>query len=101
MRRAIGSDSDRMPERMEFDVTFGRRGGRRAEDDPMRLLLLGDFSGKAASDRPPLASRPTTAVDVDTFDTVMRRFAPRLRLLSGDIEFAHLDDFHPDRLFAR
>ena len=55
-----------MPGRMEFDVSFGRTGRPRDDSEPMRLLVLGDFSGKPAAERPPLASRPTHRVDVDT-----------------------------------
>ena len=90
-----------MPGHVEFDFGFGRAGRPRAEDEPMRLLVLGDFSGKAAAERPPLASRPITRVDVDTLDDVIKRLAPRLSVPAGEISFAQLDDFHPDRLYAR
>jgi type VI secretion system protein ImpC len=83
---------------VELDVTFSRR---REESDPLRLLVLGDFSGKPADQRPPLATRPTLAVDVDTLDPVMQRIAPRVRLAAGELAFSTIDDFHPDRLFAR
>jgi len=86
---------------MEFDVEFGRRGGRRDEEDPMRMLVLGDFSGRPAPERTPLASRPILRVDVDTLDDVMRRIAPRVQGGAGEIAFARLDDFHPDQLFGR
>ena len=90
-----------MPGRMEFDLGF-RRGGRpRDESDPMRLLILGDFSGKAVTERAPLASRPTERVDIDNFDDVMRRLAPRVSVPAGEIRFEQIDDFHPDRLYAR
>ena len=48
-----------MPGRMEFDLGFGRTGGRRDSEEPMRLLVLGDFSGSPAPERPLLAGRPT------------------------------------------
>lgn len=67
----------------------------------MRLLVLGDFSGKPLPERPPLESRPTQRVDIDNIDDVMRRLAPRLTVLSGEIQFQQLDDFHPDALYAR
>jgi type VI secretion system protein ImpC len=69
--------------------------------DPMRLLVLGDFSGKPAAARPPLTSRSPRRVDVDNFDDVMRRLEPRAALASGEIAFQQIDDFHPDRLYAR
>ena len=86
-----------MPERLVFDVSFGRAGRRRDDGEPMRLLVLGDFSGKAATERPPLASRPTLRVDVDSLDDVMRRVGPRLGGPAGEIGFEKIDDFHPDR----
>ena len=67
----------------------------------MRLLVLGDFSGKPTGERPALASRRTQRVDVDNIDDVMRRLEPRVNVPSGEIAFEHIDDFHPDRLYAR
>jgi type VI secretion system protein ImpC len=89
-----------MPGRLEFDLGFGRSGRPRDEDDPMRLLLLGDFSGRPMAERAPLASRPTERVDIDNFDDVMRRLAPRVSVPAGEIRFERIDDFHPDRLYA-
>lgn len=90
-----------MPGRLEFDLGFGRSGRPRDESDPMRLLILGDFSGKAPAERAPLASRPTARMDIDSFDDVMRRLAPRATAPAGEIRFEQIDDFHPDRLYAR
>jgi predicted component of type VI protein secretion system len=90
-----------MPERLEFDLGFGRARRRRDDDEPMRLLVLGDFSGKSAADRPPLPSRPTQRVDIDSIDAVLNRLGPRLSMPAGKIEFGRLDDFHPDSLYAR
>jgi len=90
-----------MPERLKFDVGFGRHGRRREGGDPMRLLVLGDFRGSAVAERPPLASRPTQQVDVDTIDAVLRRMRPALTVPAGEIRFEQIDDFHPDRLYAR
>src|SRR6185295_8893384 len=90
-----------MPARLEFDVSLGRTGRRRDAGEPMRLLILGDFSGKAAAERPPLASRPTQRVDVDNLDDVVKRLLPRLTVPAGEVRFEQIDDFHPDRLYAR
>ena len=90
-----------MPGRLEFDLGFGRTRSPREETEPMRLLLLGDFSGKASEDRPPLATRPTQRVDLDNLDDVMQRLRPRLTVPAGEIWFGQIDDFHPDRLCAR
>jgi type VI secretion system protein ImpC len=90
-----------MPERLKFDLAFGRPGRRRDDAEPMRLLLLGDFRGSAVSERPPLARRPTQQVDIDTLDDVLQRLGPRLDLAAGEIRFRQIDDFHPDQLYAR
>jgi type VI secretion system protein ImpC len=90
-----------MPERLKFDVGFGRTGRPRDATEPMRLLVLGDFSGKAAADRTPLPNRPTQRVDIDNIDDVLKRLQPRLTGPAGEIRFEQIDDFHPDRLYAR
>jgi len=90
-----------MPGRLEFDLGFGRTGRPRDDSEPMRLLVLGDFSGKAAAERTPLATRPLQRVDIDNLDDVIRRLQPRLTLPAGEIRFDEIDDFHPDRLYAR
>ena len=67
-----------MPGRMEFEFDLGgNRKGRGREDrgrddsKPMRLLVIGDFSGRPVAERPPLSSRPTHRVDIDTLDVAM------------------------------
>lgn len=91
-----------MPGRFEFDLTFGRAPRRRRdESEPLRILLMGDFSGKPAHERPRLESRPTCQVDLDTFDATLRRIGPRASTRAGDITFEQLDDFHPDELLTR
>jgi type VI secretion system protein ImpC len=90
-----------MPGRLEFDVSFGRTGRPRDDGEPMRLLVLGDFTGRAVADRRPLAERPTQQVDIDNIDDVARRLEPRIHVPAGEIRFAQIDDFHPDRLYAR
>ena len=76
----------------------------------MRMLVMGDFSGRAnrdAEDPSDLAHRKTILVDVDNFDRVLARMAPRLQLpigVAGDVialEFNNLEDFHPDTLYRR
>jgi type VI secretion system protein ImpC len=89
---------------MDFEFDLGGARQRRAardEGEPMRLLVLGDFSGTPLAERPPLATRPTYKVDVDTLDTVIQRVGPRLLRPSGEIAFRSIDDFHPDSLFSR
>jgi type VI secretion system ImpC/EvpB family protein len=90
-----------MAGRMEFDVSVGGKTRRRGENEPMQLLVIGDLSGRPVADRPPLANRPIQRVDVDNLDAVVRRLDPRVELPAGAIHVQHIDDFHPDRLFAR
>jgi type VI secretion system ImpC/EvpB family protein/type VI secretion system ImpB/VipA family protein len=97
---------------MQFEFMFGRLPERERDspeaDTPLRILVLGNFSGGvAAADanaRPPLQQRPIVRIDIDQFDSVLRRFAPKLCLggvgtvASTEIEFHELDDFRPERL---
>jgi len=89
-----------MPGRLQFDMNPQPTRPRSARG-PMRLLLLGDFSGRPAADRPPLAGRATHKLDVDSFDAVIERIAPALRLDDDEIEFSELEHFHPDSLYTR
>lgn len=102
-----------MSGRMEFDFHFSRpqpRSTPRAADDtPMRILILGDFSGREnrglVETGSALAQRRTLAIDADNFEDQLRRISPRLCLPLGNagavtnIGFARLDDFHPDHLY--
>lgn len=75
----------------------------------MRILLLGDFSGRAnrsvVETGPALAKRPIRRVDVDNFEQLLADYQPRLSLpLQGhqlELAFSGLDDFHPDSLYQR
>lgn len=89
-----------MPGRLQFD--FNPQPARpRSGRGPMRLLLLGDFSGRPAADRPPLAGRATHRIDGDNFDTVLERVGPALRIGDTEIEFSEIEHFHPDSLYTR
>lgn len=70
---------------------------------PMRMLVLGDFSGRPPGS--PLPRRPIHRIDLDNFDQVMARCAPALELtLDGapaSMRFQSLDDFHPDQLYQQ
>jgi type VI secretion system protein ImpC len=90
-----------MPGRLDFEVGFSRTGGPRDDSEPMRLMVLGDFSGTPPAERTPLATRPIHRVDVDNIDDLMKRLRPRVALPAGEIQFDDIDGFHPDRLYAR
>jgi type VI secretion system protein ImpC len=73
-------------------------------ETPFRILILGDFSGRANRGLreigPALAQRPVVRVDRDNFDHVLGRLKPSLRLGPHlSLTFHELDDFHPDRLY--
>jgi len=81
-------------------------------DTPFRIAVLGDFSGRANrgvfEPGAGVARRRLLAVDRDNFDEVLARLGVEVRLpLAGrggpiaPIQFAELEDFHPDRIFER
>jgi len=108
-----------MPTRDSFgdirlDVTAGRERSQAKPDagTPFRVAILGDFSGRAnrglLESGDALAGRRPIMVDRDNFDSVLAKLAPRLDLTPGGegdfcipLQFADLDDFHPDRLFEQ
>ena len=81
-------------------------------ETPFRVALIGDWSGRAnrglIASSEELAHWRSLLVDRDNLDQVMARLGPKLHLplasddsLSLTIDFNELDDFHPDRIFAR
>ncbi|MGH9378150.1 MAG: type VI secretion system contractile sheath domain-containing protein [Terriglobia bacterium] len=76
-------------------------------ETPFRILILGDFSGRATRNSletgAKLASRRPRLVDRDNFDEVLAKSGAELTLPPGispaPLRFTELDDFHPDRLF--
>lgn len=73
----------------------------------MRLLLLGDFSGRdAQAAEGAVSARSVQRVDLDTVERVLARIAPQVAVPTPGggttvLRFSSLDDFHPDRLFER
>jgi type VI secretion system protein ImpC len=104
-----------MAGRLSFEFHLGRAQPparhRRGDGGPLRILVIGDFSGRQHSPgpvSPPLAERRPAAVDVDTLETRLRALAPRLAVagMAADggtalLAVESLDDFHPDRLVRR
>ena len=90
------------PGHVSFDISFKKTAPPTPadEDAPLRIAILGHFSGRADA----AGSRPLL-VDCDNFDSVCAQFAASLHLpacAAGtaeiDLAFKHLDDFHPDQL---
>jgi type VI secretion system protein ImpC len=95
-------------ESIELSVTgrAARIAPRHDREAPFRLLVIGDFSGRAHRNvSEPLASRRCHKIDIDSFDAVLGRLQPQLELVINSrkvaLAFSSLDDFHPDRIFAR
>jgi len=79
-------------------------------ETPFRVLILGDFSGRANRGvfETRLGSRRAIPIDRDNFESVLEKLRPELIFpLAGEqcpalaVQFKELDDFHPDRLFER
>src|SRR5436190_7100357 len=97
--------------KIEVGLTAGEEAGSAIlrEGVPFRILILGDFSGRANRgvegrflDRKPIR------VDRDNFEKVMAKLSPTLRLpFLGEnltdlaLTFKELDDFRPDTLYRR
>lgn len=81
------------------------RGPQRPDrDTPFRILVLGDFSGRASRGIVTKGARKPIAVDRDNFEDLLESLKVQLRLQtqggsSVDFEFRELDDFLPDRIF--
>lgn len=102
-----------MPDRIEFRLTLPTAVSTPLQSDPdapFRILIMADFSGRAARETPTFeldwADRRPLPVDIDRFAAVMSQLAPKLSLpFNGamgtettTINFSELDDFHPDTL---
>jgi len=95
----------------DFEVALGRKRERSRPDEEaaMRILLMGDFSGRSSRGveaHHDLATRKPLPIDIDNFERVLGRIAPRLELTTQaadriTLDFATLEDFHPDRLYRR
>ena len=99
---------------IDLEFSFAGRGtpARRQAGDPMRILVIGDFSASGHRGRTPaqpLADRRLPMIDVDNFEQVLARLAPRLELplitdgetATATIDVRTLDAFHPDTLSQR
>jgi len=64
-------------------------------ETPFRVLLLGDFSGRAAHAGKSSTGWKPVAIDRDNFEEVLAKVRPEF----GGMRFAELDDFHPDRIY--
>jgi type VI secretion system protein ImpC len=99
---------------IEVGLSAGVPGvGREAlPETPLRIALLGDWSGRVSRDAlassTRLAHRAPVAVDRDNVDEVLARFGVEIQVPLAQeqqtripIPLATLDEFHPDRLIER
>ena len=64
---------------------------------PFRILLLGDFSGRADKAAMSSTGWEPAAIDRDNFDEVLARLEPGV----PGMRFRDLNDFHPDRIYQK
>lgn len=95
---------------MDFEMNFGRLSSAAADSaapDRFRIVLLGDFSGRAAGgtgndDATEIGRRRAIRVDVDDLDGEVERLGIELTLdIDGGtvvIPIGSMDDFHPDEI---
>jgi type VI secretion system protein ImpC len=67
-------------------------------EKPFRILLAGDFSGRAWRENPPRSFMPQL-VDRDNFDDVLGSMKVSLNLHGITLSFHEFEDFHPDRIY--
>jgi type VI secretion system protein ImpC len=67
-------------------------------DRPFRILLVGDFSGRAWRNKPPRSLTPQL-IDRDNFDEVLEDMQVGLNLHGANLSFREMEDFHPDRIY--
>ena len=89
---------------LEAEFTFERDPGMAIDEPPFRILMLGDWSGDTANG--PVSGRKPIEIDRDNFDETLTRLKTSVKLDFDDgllltLEFASLDDFHPDEIFRR
>ena len=65
---------------------------------PFRILLAGDFSGRAWRDSAP-PSFTAKLIDHDNFDEVLEGMKVSLNLHGITLMFREFEDFHPDRIY--
>jgi type VI secretion system protein ImpC len=99
------SDDDWTPDFGTLDAAAPPWAAKR----PVRIAVLGDFSGGAAAGRletgDDLARRKMIPVEFDSLEDTLARLEVKLALPIGEggdgveVEFGELDSFHPDALY--
>lgn len=68
------------------------------EDEPFRIAVLGDFSGRG--ERGSLSERKPLLIDRDNFNAILQKLDAGVELPSGRLPVRDMDDFHPDRIYT-
>jgi type VI secretion system protein ImpC len=94
---------------VKLDVTAGtdRSPAKPISEAPFRILLLGDFSGRANRGALASPSRKPVVIDRDNFDQVLANVGAELHFGEGRhgpriaVRFQELEDFHPDQIYEK
>ena len=96
---------------LALDPSDSERAAVADRDTPLRIAVLGDFSGRtdrSAPDSQRLSQQRFKHVDRDNFDEVLTGLDVGLEFSASEdpgsailLRFAELEDFHPDHLFDR
>lgn len=92
---------------MNFGFDGGRVGPLRQRqrpdaDEPFRVLVIGDFSGRGSRGvTEPLAGRRAHKVDLDALDTLPKAMGTQVIAAGVPIDVLGIDRFHPDELYRR
>jgi type VI secretion system protein ImpC len=89
----------------EFDFSFGWGSGQQGSAAPLRLAILGDFSGQTNGES---SLAGPFRIDCDNFDEVLARIGVALdlppdtkRTWEAKLRFRKLEDFHPEQLLTQ
>ncbi|MEM7622936.1 MAG: type VI secretion system contractile sheath large subunit [Planctomycetota bacterium] len=89
----------------QFDggrLSGGHGGERPGAGDPFRILVMGDFSGRASRGVvKSLADRTPVKVDIDNLDDLPKSFGTAIIAAGMQADILQLDDFHPDELYSK
>lgn len=95
--------------RVNISVDIETSQGKRKQELPLKLLVIGDFSHKQEST--PLKQRQRIPINQQNFNQVLQRIAPKLQInvpnrlqtgenLNVDLDFKSLNDFMPENIVA-
>lgn len=99
---------EKPPARVNLFLEVLKNGAQEKVELPLRMLMVGDYLGR--EDETPLDDREITNVNSDNFNAVMKSMDLRVETvvpdtirggdeeMKVDLEFEHIDDFHPEQI---